>query len=1350
MAFETSSLVNGQWTTRTMGLDAVLQHYNQEDKEARMAHVEVEQAPTLGLLTQTVIRSPLAHWILPVRLRSQESNDVVFIGDDFVQVKELRPDRQLWDVIRKENFGARIRNARVMGSLKGFNSENTDGFGSQEIKDEDDDVLMDATPNLEHHAQRDGSVLSPQCILLQLDTGDSVFLMLQRTKTGSLGFVSSVCKRVPKPMLGLQPGTHLAVDPSSRYMVVGCSESLFVIYALRPREEISLQYQRGLPIQPIEEQNSKVINPGGVILKLEFLYPAADDEAHVVLLVVIVKKGRTRMMLYEWETGMELSEIRPNTPRGHGLAPDCQMPLLLIPLTIKSSFLLIFEDSVKVCQRFLEGTPILTDVNPFTTSNPTTNVHTGKSNPLWVAWARSERMDYYTSKGHEDIYLVREDGVLKLLEIDASSDAVVRTGVNVGPLGNNCGTALASLIYNTYKTYGGGGDLLVTGGTSCGGGSYLVQARKIPTFVEPIQNWSPSVDLATTFKPRVSEPAKEAVGIHRRREVVAKPDRIFSCVGRGSTGAVAEIRYGFEAKLGLEVDYPTLILEAWALCPSFNSGGDDDGSLFLLSLPDRSAVLRLSGDASAITDDEENTKFDLRYRTITASMQRGHTIQVTEQSIVIIDGDLSHHIYEGEEVLRLEDGENGVVLGLGEIIKGAVIHEDFVLFTTEFDDSTFLQVLRLNDTSGIETSENSLIRSPPVVHTIGRHIPQVTSVGVCHMAQNTYAITAEKTGHSALLKFTPIDGTESHSMGIPTTYCEKAIDIGDITSMAVSYQRPGLLTLLCGTRNGFVLTVVIDNASLQAESFGYTRFGLNEAMVTKDAHSGSKDLYFVVCDSKVYGLSPGLRREDIHQVWLTDVARPELNQPEINSIARLRPNLSGGKDGGLLMVAGHQLLLASFSTQGKTVPRYLPVKGTPTRLLYSHTLQVLIVAAIVEGKTTLLLIDPDTGDDLCVPWDMKHREQLNFPKYLGGTNETIFHLLEWSHVKDNQTFHFIIVCTNSGRFLIMKPIQYEDERGTKSGRPKIKVYTNHSWKRDNPMYSVVGLPSGLVWCCGEKLHYEVLLRNKNFKCMATYDLLSPATSLVHEDGVIYVLTSCHSLEILKLTEDSNGNFKFVKTHVDEVARNTLHHGIVERGLEKPIHLISDKHSSVVGSWATHDTKADILETIFEAELAHSILKFRLSKCRPVWDSSWKTPFSQFLVEDTPDTLGLSINGAVSHFTVVKFEAWRFLRFFINLALRSPEVCEFTYKDGEIPLEPPRTPKLMMHIDGDILKRCLEGGHLERLLDMGVGSPEAQEKFEKFYEIIQALHKGTLEKNADHAVYVEQAYQDLLFFLRPVL
>src|SRR6266536_2556468 len=80
MAFETSTLINGEWTTRTLDVDTVLRHYDQQDKEANANILEVEKAPVLGLLTQTVIRSPLVHWILPARLRSPNNNDVAFIG----------------------------------------------------------------------------------------------------------------------------------------------------------------------------------------------------------------------------------------------------------------------------------------------------------------------------------------------------------------------------------------------------------------------------------------------------------------------------------------------------------------------------------------------------------------------------------------------------------------------------------------------------------------------------------------------------------------------------------------------------------------------------------------------------------------------------------------------------------------------------------------------------------------------------------------------------------------------------------------------------------------------------------------------------------------------------------------------------------------------------------------------------------------------------------------------------------------------------------------------------------------------------------------------------------------------
>jgi hypothetical protein len=80
MAFETSVLQNGEWTTRTLDVNTVLRHYDQQDHEATTNAVEIERAPLLGLLTQTIIKSPVVHWILPVKVRDSDTNDVAFIG----------------------------------------------------------------------------------------------------------------------------------------------------------------------------------------------------------------------------------------------------------------------------------------------------------------------------------------------------------------------------------------------------------------------------------------------------------------------------------------------------------------------------------------------------------------------------------------------------------------------------------------------------------------------------------------------------------------------------------------------------------------------------------------------------------------------------------------------------------------------------------------------------------------------------------------------------------------------------------------------------------------------------------------------------------------------------------------------------------------------------------------------------------------------------------------------------------------------------------------------------------------------------------------------------------------------
>lgn len=157
-----------------------------------------------------------------------------------------------------------------------------------------------------------------------------------------------------------------------------------------------------------------------------------------------------------------------------------------------------------------------------------------------------------------------------------------------------------------------------------------MRARKAPVFVQTVPNWSQSIDFVTTAQ----IPSLDVVQPQHHKELIPKPDRLFVCNGKGKKGAITEFRYGLEASIGLEVEYDTPIMRAWVLSPFV-----DTGTLFLLALGDRSALLSLSSDATEIEEvDEGFTPFDLESRTITAGMYGTSKIQVTERTIVVING----------------------------------------------------------------------------------------------------------------------------------------------------------------------------------------------------------------------------------------------------------------------------------------------------------------------------------------------------------------------------------------------------------------------------------------------------------------------------------------------------------------------------------------------------------------------------------------------------------------------------------------------------------------------------------------------------------------------------------------
>jgi predicted HAD superfamily phosphohydrolase len=90
-------------------------------------------------------------------------------------------------------------------------------------------------------------------------------------------------------------------------------------------------------------------------------------------------------------------------------------------------------------------------------------------------------------------------------------------------------------------------------------------------------------------------------------------------------------------------------------------------------------------------------------------------------------------------------------------------------------------------------------------------------------------------------------------------------------------------------------------------------------------------------------------------------------------------------------------------------------------------------------------------------------------------------------------------------------------------------------------------------------------------------------------------------------------------------------------------------------------------------------------------------------------------------------------------------------DGPVPLEIAMEPKIMMHVDGDILRRCLEDRRLEELLRIGQKTVKAKEIFQKFCELLQGLlHSEIVEIVEDAETYVKEAYRLLDFYLRPVL
>lgn len=153
--------------------------------------------PKTGILSQTMIPSPIIQWILPVRLRNSHFNDVAFIGDRGLQIKQVVSGIQLEDAVAKTDFDANIIAAKVINVSTELPLESQIKLGAGNTTTVTDSKLNYDSP--------------PQILILSLDSRELAFLYYSSLNGGRF-----IHYRRPLPLdvsSFERFGRHVAVDP---------------------------------------------------------------------------------------------------------------------------------------------------------------------------------------------------------------------------------------------------------------------------------------------------------------------------------------------------------------------------------------------------------------------------------------------------------------------------------------------------------------------------------------------------------------------------------------------------------------------------------------------------------------------------------------------------------------------------------------------------------------------------------------------------------------------------------------------------------------------------------------------------------------------------------------------------------------------------------------------------------------------------------------------------------------------------------------------------------------------------------------------------------------------------------
>ncbi|RMZ40289.1 hypothetical protein AFCA_003897 [Aspergillus flavus] len=1268
--------------------NASLKRHGADQMEIEDNLFSSDSHPRMGLLSRTLIPSPIIQWILPARLRSEHQNDVVFIGERSLQIKEAVSGFHLEDVTSKSDFDSNIMAAKVInvGTELPWEAQMKLGASAAPVNSE---------PQIG---------LPPQILLLSLASRELVFLYYSMS---SDQFIHHH-RPLPSDVSTFERfGRNIAVEPRSRAIAVSASSDYFGVFTLKQPPVLQSQMAHH-QLDPISEE--RFFRVDGDIIFMEFLYPRPEDDGKILLLLLVAHDQITHAICYEWDASEHLRQASPIVTK-RLLPPEDRLPTMLIPLTKTSSFMLVTTSTMAVYKNRLDPRR---QPSRYPLGLPDRE---SRKSPLWTRWARPLRNWLYNQK-HDDIYLCREDGQISYLGI--GNEGEVENQAHLGQLCCDVDAAFDILHFGNE-----GGDLLLAAGNTGDGGLFVQKARDHPRCVQKFMNWSPVTDSVIVKSSNQQFPLSADIA----------SDRLFVCsTSSFAQGAIVELRHGIEAQIGLVVSLEGLsgTRDIWTM-----STGTNGGVIVLTSDPMSSVLLDLPADfdEEICAIDEADSGLDCGSQTLAAgSTDIGVIVQVTERAI---------HLGATFESMRSSRFE----YGYDQSITVAAVNgsASLIVAAVRDQDGLHLHAKRLTPSgdqlSLTDVGEPLRMHFEPVcISVLTFDFGSLICVGAGNGTIFLYVIENESITFMSE-KTMDVAYNEDISKAIDSLAVINKVENGPLKKFV----------LLCGLRSGILVPFGVTLDSVNAVSSIVMTQATPQRLGHTSLNVQSRgDLALLTCGQGFWQISCAhdsmMPDCTLQRIWITDQNNPAYHPRSIHSfsVANFANSDVEGLSNTLFCIADGQLMVCTIQREEKTVPRRIGLPGSATKLAYSQYLKSLVVAySRTEFDTDadpikrftrshIEFVDPDSQQAICGPED-----KLRPWRPHGAAGEKISCILEWTPKKGDEEYHFIVIGTarknqqDRGRVIFLQTSRMSSDPS------QIECNVKYVHKFEGPVYSIA--PYGnftlMVSTGHEIVPLEPKFSQTRWLRAARYPVPSPAVSMSSHEPYLYMSTSRESLMILNASEE-----KLVLHAYDRQKHDGLSH--VHIGGDMQLTLASSRGGRVSLLTGRRVTENDKMMPVAFCE-AH--LSTSVTKLSPGTRHSTMPTSSQVIY-------GTAMNGTVYRFLTLKEKEWRLLHLLQNLCIRDTVICPFTSKRkrqrNPAGYESLEFQPSQMHINGDILNRLSIRGPsylMYMLVTEEFYSPSTPETGSP-----QAIYERFLELSKDLLGETSNPVEDVMKWLKRTL